>query len=191
MRIFKPLNTWYCGELNVEEINSNKCFVLTQRKTLISEDFYTIQRTIGDPVDYGNFEYIYIISWLENGGANGTVSCSKIIDHETMIDIIKNNTDDLLQGSLDLKKYFEEQKVTKETNVKSWYIKEFPTDNLGKELTRNSFEEIYDGMNKGIDFYNLIGVGDSVVRERVFDQLSKIYNCSYDDIYNLWLKGDD
>lgn len=81
--------------------------------------------------------------------------------------------------------------ITKESNLKEWYTKEFPTDDLGNELARISFEEIYNGMNRGIDVYDLLGVGDSVIRERVFDQLSKIYNCSYDDIYNLWLKGDD
>lgn len=34
------------------------------------------------------------------------------------------------------------------------------------------------------------GVGDSVVRERVFAELSARIGCGYDDIYDAWLNGD-
>lgn len=191
MRTFKALGQWNFGEVNVEEIGSDKRFVLTQRQRLIEEDFYTITRTVADPIDNGNMENIYIVSWLENGGAAGTVSCSKIIDHETMIDIIKNNTDDLLQGRLDLRKYFEEQKITKETNIKTWYTKEFPTDEVGKTLNNITFKEAYDSLHLGSGFYDVLGgTADSLVRERIFTMLSKLYGCSYDDIYDIWL-GDD
>lgn len=106
MRTFKALGQWNFGEVNVEEIGSDKRFVLTQRQRLIEEDFYTITRTVADPIDNGNMENIYIVSWLENGGAAGTISCMKIVDERTMIDIIKKYPTELLQGRLDFKEIF-------------------------------------------------------------------------------------
>ena len=74
------------------------------------------------------------------------------------------------------------------TNIKNWYIEKFPTDELGEEINdyldfKNLFKEIMD--ERGFDLYELIGVGDSVVRERVIDELVAILN----DIYNAWLSG--
>ena len=77
-----------------------------------------------------------------------------------------------------------------EQKVQDWYIKAFPDDELGEEINPDiSFKDVLDGMNKGEDVYDILAVGDSLVRERVFDQLSDIYNIDYDVIYNKWLKG--
>jgi hypothetical protein len=46
------------------------------------------------------------------------------------------------------------------------------------------------GMRKGRDVYDLIGVSDSIVRERIFSALSELYaKGDYGEIYNLWLHG--
>lgn len=80
----------------------------------------------------------------------------------------------------------------KESNLKEWYLKEFPTDEVGKTLNNITFKEAYDNLHLGSGFYDVLGgVADSVVRERIFEKLSELYKCSYDDIYDLWLKGDD
>ena len=44
-----------------------------------------------------------------------------------------------------------------------------------------------DVMNDLPNVYKVIGVGDSVVRERVFEELSKRTKKSYNDIYDIWL----
>ena len=41
---------------------------------------------------------------------------------------------------------------------------------------------------EGGDVYNYFGVDDSIVRERLFDGLSKELKTSYDFIYDAWLK---
>ena len=69
--------------------------------------------------------------------------------------------------------------------IKQWYTQEYPTDELGQLLNRSlTFWQLYKGL-PGV--YELLGVDDSLVRERVFDKLAKIMNVSYDSIYNKWL----
>lgn len=36
------------------------------------------------------------------------------------------------------------------------------------------------------DFYDIIGVYDSVVREKIFSLMAKHFNASYENIYNIW-----
>lgn len=47
-------------------------------------------------------------------------------------------------------------------------------------------------MKKGMDFYNVLGVGDSMIRERIFVALADLYsNNDYGEIYHLWMYGAD
>ena len=46
-------------------------------------------------------------------------------------------------------------------------------------------------MSQGYDVYNILGVGDSVIRERVFEELSEILEIDYDVIYQKWLNSDE
>ena len=74
--------------------------------------------------------------------------------------------------------------------LKDWYKKNYPTDELGEEMNdTNTFENLEDALNKGDDVYNTIGVGDSVIRERLFEHLAKIKGEKYEFIYQKWL-GD-
>ena len=73
------------------------------------------------------------------------------------------------------------------SDIKDWYTKNYPTDELGRNLKHIGFRETYEEMKKGKDFYNTVGVEDSVVRERVFSQMAKENKKSYDDIYNTWI----
>lgn len=78
--------------------------------------------------------------------------------------------------------------VNKTSKVKDWYVKEYPTDELGERISDVTFKECYFGMKKGKDIYDLIGVGDSIVRERLFSELADQYaKGNYDTIYRLWL----
>jgi len=74
-------------------------------------------------------------------------------------------------------------------NIKEFYLSEYPTDELGVELIETAtFVGLLDVLhNNTTDVYDYIGVGDSIVRERVFARLAEILEMPYDYIYNLWL----
>lgn len=76
--------------------------------------------------------------------------------------------------------------------IKKWYQNAYPTDELGEELNEKvTFDRLYDEMRTGKDVYVVLGSGvDSIVRERVFTELSELLGVSYDAIYDLWLSGD-
>lgn len=76
-------------------------------------------------------------------------------------------------------------------SIREWYIYEFPEDDLGEEIDEFiTFKDAYRYMKLGKDIYDLLGVDDSIIRERVFSELAKRENVSYDDIYYLWLRGE-
>jgi len=71
-------------------------------------------------------------------------------------------------------------------NIKKWYTTTFPTDELGVEINPNA---TFLGLIGNIgDVYEYIGVVDSIVRERLFERIAEIMECSYDEVYNLWLR---
>ena len=77
-------------------------------------------------------------------------------------------------------------------NIKETYHKLFETDELWEELKDElTFEDLLNTLQKGEDVYDEIGIGDSIVRERLFnillDILQKDYDIEYDDIYYCWL----
>lgn len=77
-------------------------------------------------------------------------------------------------------------------NVKKWYCSTYPKDELGSDIREKlSFLKLYEllASGNGDYVYDLIGVSDSIVRERIFERLSKILNIEYDYIYQLWLNG--
>ena len=72
--------------------------------------------------------------------------------------------------------------------IKEFYLNEYPTDELGIELNDNiTFAGLINELFGGDDVYEYIGVYDSLVRERLFSELAKQLNTSYDYVYNLWL----
>lgn len=80
----------------------------------------------------------------------------------------------------------------KRTNVKKWYTKTYPKDDLGQEIRESiNFWSLWSLMSQGYDIYNILGVGDSMIRERVFEKLSEILEIDYNVIYQKWLNSDD
>lgn len=84
--------------------------------------------------------------------------------------------------------YFSEfREYLKDLKVKPVYKKMYPTDDLADEIDpKLTFKQTYDRMAKGECVYDIIGIGDSVIRERIFAILADIYVVTYNDIYNLW-----
>jgi|TARA_R110000764_G_scaffold21676_1_gene54560 hypothetical protein len=73
-------------------------------------------------------------------------------------------------------------------NIKQFYLNNYPTDALGIKISENAnFTGLLNELFIGNSIYEYIGVGDSLIRERLFTELSEILNCSYEYIYNLWL----
>lgn len=77
------------------------------------------------------------------------------------------------------------------SSVKEWYLNSFDVDNLGSEISENvTFGDVMRCLEEHNDFYECIGVGDSVIRERVFEKLAEILNVEPITVYYQWLKDD-
>lgn len=73
-------------------------------------------------------------------------------------------------------------------DIKKWYMKEYPTDDLGEDLTDGAtFYDLFEALKEEVDVYSLIGIGDSLIRERLFLELATIMNVDYEVIYQQWL----
>lgn len=81
------------------------------------------------------------------------------------------------------------------STIKSWYISEYYSDELGSTLNPNStFNDLNNLLlsGKGDEVYDLLGGdSDSVIRERCFEKLADILDVNYNEIYNKWLDSDD
>lgn len=72
--------------------------------------------------------------------------------------------------------------------IKDWYVQAFPHDSVGEDILPSAtFEGLYSCLP---DVYVYLGVYDSLVRERVFEQLALIKGLDYVDIYYGWLTGE-
>jgi hypothetical protein len=72
--------------------------------------------------------------------------------------------------------------------IKEFYLENYPTDELGVELNETpTFAGLLNQLIVGGDVYQYIGVGDSIIRERLFEQLANELETSYDYVYKLWL----
>ena len=73
-------------------------------------------------------------------------------------------------------------------NIKQFYLENYPTDELGIEINEKAnFEGLLNELFIGGDIYQYIEVVDSIIRERLFEQLSKTLERPYEYVYNLWL----
>ena len=74
--------------------------------------------------------------------------------------------------------------------IRDWYMKNFPTDSLGKELNAGAtFEGLFEMLDAYQDVYRYLGVGDSVIRERCFAKLAEVMGVEYEYVYRQWLRA--
>lgn len=77
------------------------------------------------------------------------------------------------------------------SNVKNTYQHCYPSDVCGNEIDENlSFCQILARMQEGVDFYDMIKVEDSIVRERIFTLIATLANIDVSEIYTLWYNAD-
>ena len=75
-------------------------------------------------------------------------------------------------------------------NIRDYYRESFPSDELGYELNETAtFGGLFWTLNSYGDIYDYIGVTDSIVRERLFEKLSQLIDCDYNEIYEQWLQA--
>lgn len=70
--------------------------------------------------------------------------------------------------------------------IKDWYVKAYPTDDLGSRLD-GTFKGVLQTLIDGGDVYDYVGVTDSLIRERIFSKIAEMFDVDYDHVYNLWL----
>ena len=72
--------------------------------------------------------------------------------------------------------------------IKEFYLEKYPSDELGNEIKEDiTFVQLLDNLYTSDNVYEFIGVGDSIIRERLFTQLSIELKKPYKHIHNLWL----
>lgn len=78
----------------------------------------------------------------------------------------------------------------KEIEVKTWYLTKYSEDTEGVNLKWDiSFADVYEVLKSNPDsLYSFIGVGDSLIRERIFEKIAELYGIEYDEVYNMYLK---
>lgn len=71
--------------------------------------------------------------------------------------------------------------------VAQWYAATFPGDELGGCIDPDlDFEGAAAAVRLGGGFYEALGVGDSVIRERVFDEIAARRGVDYGQVYDSW-----
>ena len=75
--------------------------------------------------------------------------------------------------------------------IKEFYLNEYPTDELGVEINKDAtfVGLLWMLQTKPRDVYDFLGVFDSIVRERVFEELANQLRLSYTTIYEMWLNN--
>lgn len=130
-------------------------------------------------------------SWTSNRGfealENDTITKDMVragIEHG----VIRFEANPDLSGHEGLESGIQSLDIKKTDNVREWYMLAFPTDGLGAEINPQlTFDDALSAVPTGNGFYSALGTTpDSVVRERVFEELCNRYGYTYDDIYGSW-----
>ena len=75
-------------------------------------------------------------------------------------------------------------------NIKKFYTENFSSDESGLEINENAtFQGLFQVLDNYDDVYEYIGVCDSLVRERIFWELSKVMEVHYQIVYDQWMKA--
>ena len=72
--------------------------------------------------------------------------------------------------------------------LRGWYMECYPKDDLAKCMEAGTtFSDLFDALDCYKDVYMLIGVGGSIIRERLFQGLADCIGKDYGYVYDQWL----
>ena len=72
--------------------------------------------------------------------------------------------------------------------IREYYLEAFPTDDLGKGINpKATFAGLLNQLIVDGDVYEYLYVYDSIIRERLFEQLAEELGVGYEYVYKLWL----
>lgn len=78
--------------------------------------------------------------------------------------------------------------VYNHNDIKEWYQATYPDDELGEQLIPNiSWYDLWLALLGNRDFYDIVGVSDSIVRERIFQELADTMGVHYNVVYYVWM----
>ena len=176
--LYNKLDNMYGSEIN-NDILFN---ILTSNKLLQDEICKIIKEIVYDYKDdiYIETQHLYDIEIIDDkyDFSSGLYNCdciytraiNKALSLDYDVEVEKQSGNDM------------------KTKIKEWYIKEYPTDELGVEIDDDvTFEDLFESLDKNV--YETLGVGDTIIRERTFDKLAKVMNVEYDYIHEKWLRG--
>ena len=74
--------------------------------------------------------------------------------------------------------------------IREYYVSKYPTDDMGTGINKKAtFAGLLNQLFVGGDVYEYLYVYDSIIRERVFEQLAEELEVSYEYVYKLWLNN--
>ena len=81
------------------------------------------------------------------------------------------------------------EKFNGQTKLFDFYRVRYPDDTeMIGQINRNAtFQDAFECLQAGFNFYAFLGVDDSLVRERIFDALATLMGCPYEHVYYQWL----
>ena len=77
-----------------------------------------------------------------------------------------------------------------ELRLRDFYLAEYPDDDYGAEIDKfANFQDLFEALDNYRDVYDCIGVGDSLIRVRLFTKLASLLQVDYGDIYEQWMRA--
>lgn len=76
-------------------------------------------------------------------------------------------------------------------DIREYYSTQYPNCEFADWVNPITFEDLYFGLVGGKDVYDLIGIGDSITREVIFEGFAKYFDTSYYFVYKLWLNNSN
>lgn len=179
-RIIKYVDKAVQGE------NFDTQYIVYDEDSDLVDEYDTEEEAVKECREHGVGSYVEKVNYYYN--ADGEFDLD---DFESEREVIyeKDDVDESLNEADEIENDADEQEQTAPSTIKlrTWYVDAFPNDEAGYEINEEAtFDDLLKAINDGADVYEVIGVKDSIIRERLFDKLSDITGISYDDLYEKW-----
>lgn len=141
---------------------------------------YTVCQHFG--IDTSDYSFGYVAGWS---------SGKETEELKASLEVIRTKADEMITDiSEKLKELEKEKSVDLNSDISAWYAAEFSDDEMKDEIyTGISFQQLNDMLSSN-DLYSIIGVDDTVVRERCFSKLAELMQVDYSVIYDMWLNAE-